>query len=106
MFNEAINKHKNVWTIGHSTRQLDEFIGTLQSFQIELVADIRSYPGLGKFPQFNKEALEISLPENNIQYTHLKKFWQMKKSKSGVKKHRLATCCISRLCRLYGNRCF
>jgi uncharacterized protein (DUF488 family) len=40
MFNEAINKHKNVWTIGHSTRQLDEFIGTLQSFQIELVADI------------------------------------------------------------------
>ncbi|CAN5472872.1 hypothetical protein BH11BAC5_BH11BAC5_10870 [soil metagenome] len=37
---KAINKHKNVWTIGHSTRQLDEFIGMLQSFQIELVADI------------------------------------------------------------------
>lgn len=62
-----------IWTIGHSTRSLDEFIGMLNSFQIEVVADIRSYPGSRKFPQFNKEALEISLPQNNIQYVHLKK---------------------------------
>ena len=45
----------------------------LHSFQIELVADIRSYPGSRKFPQYNNEALQISLPENNIQYVPLRK---------------------------------
>ena len=65
-------KNKTIWTIGHSTRPLDEFVAMLHSFSIELVADVRSYPGSRKFPQFNKEALEISLPQNNIQYVHLK----------------------------------
>jgi len=61
-----------IWTIGHSTRPFEELVALLNSFNIKLVADIRSYPGSRKFPQFNKEALEISLPENNIQYVHLK----------------------------------
>lgn len=68
-----IKKPKTVWTIGHSTHSLEEFVAMLHSFNIELVVDIRSFPGSRKFPQFNKEALEVSLPENNIQYTHLKK---------------------------------
>ena len=63
---------KTIWTIGHSTRSFEEFVDMLHSFGIELIADIRSYPGSRKFPQFNKEALEISLPQNNIQYVHLK----------------------------------
>lgn len=66
-------KEKNIWTIGHSTRTLNEFIKILHSFKIEVVADIRSFPGSRKFPQFNKEALEISLPKNGIEYVHLKK---------------------------------
>ena len=45
----------------------------LHSFNIERVVDVRSFPGSRKFPQFNKEALEMSLPENKIEYTHLKK---------------------------------
>jgi len=65
-------ENKIIWTIGHSTRSLEEFVAMLHSFKIELVADIRSYPGSRKFPQFNKEALEISLPQNNIEYIHLK----------------------------------
>ena len=64
---------KTVWTIGHSTHTLDELVAMLHSFKIEIVADIRSYPGSRKFPQFNKETLEISLPDNNIEYIHLKK---------------------------------
>ena len=63
---------KNIWTIGHSTHSLDEFIAMLKSFNIECVADIRSYPGSRKFPQFNREALEISLPLNEIKYVHIK----------------------------------
>lgn len=66
-------KSKTVWTIGHSTHTLDELVAMLHSFKIETVVDIRSYPGSRKFPQFNKESLEQSLPENNINYIHLKK---------------------------------
>jgi uncharacterized protein (DUF488 family) len=65
-------ENKSIWTIGHSTRSFEEFVDILHSFSIELIADIRSYPGSRKFPQFNREALEISLPQNEIQYVHLK----------------------------------
>lgn len=67
------DQSKTVWTIGHSTHSLDELVAMLHSFNIQIVVDIRSYPGSRKFPQFNKEALELSLPENNIEYIHLKK---------------------------------
>ena len=53
----------------------------LHSFGIELVADIRSYPGSRKFPQFNKENLEIALPRNHIQYVHLKELGGRRKTK-------------------------
>lgn len=51
---------------------LEEFIAMLKSFNIELLADIRSFPGSRKFPHFNKENLPASLAENNIEYIHLK----------------------------------
>jgi len=66
-------KQKTIWTIGHSTRTLEVFIAMLKSFQIELLVDIRSFPGSKHYPHFNKEALMISLPENGIEYTHLVK---------------------------------
>ena len=62
---------KKIWTIGHSTRTIDELTAMLQSFAIKLVADVRSYPGSRRYPQFNKEALQISLAKNNIGYVHL-----------------------------------
>ena len=68
----GFEQNKNIWTIGHSTRSLDEFIGMLKSFHIELVADIRSFPGSKRYPHFNKEALVISLPLNEIEYVHLR----------------------------------
>jgi len=68
MMNES---GKKIWTIGHSTRTIDELTAMLQSFRIELVADVRSYPGSRRYPQFNKEALQISLAKNNIEYVHL-----------------------------------
>jgi len=60
-----------IYTIGHSTRSLAEFLNMLQSFEIKILADIRSLPGSRKFPQFNKEDLKISLEEAGIQYIHL-----------------------------------
>lgn len=64
-------KNKIIWTIGHSTRSLEEFIAMLESFEIGLLTDIRSYPGSRRYPHFNKGALEISLPAANISYIHL-----------------------------------
>lgn len=63
---------KTIWTIGHSTRPFEDFVAMLHSFKIEMVADVRSFPGSRKFPQYNKETLAITLPENNIEYTHLR----------------------------------
>jgi uncharacterized protein (DUF488 family) len=61
-----------IWTIGHSTHTIETFTLILKSVQIECIVDIRSYPGSRKFPHFNREALEVILPENNINYIHLK----------------------------------
>lgn len=62
---------KAIWTIGHSTRSFNEFLKLLNSFNIKTLVDVRHYLGSGKFPQFNKESLETTLPENGIEYKHL-----------------------------------
>ncbi|HEU5312501.1 MAG TPA: DUF488 domain-containing protein [Candidatus Udaeobacter sp.] len=59
-----------IWTIGHSTRAIDIFISLLCEHEIRLLADVRSWPGSKRFPQFNKEALSKSLKEHGIRYEH------------------------------------
>ena len=61
----------SVWTIGHSTRSVDEFIKLLVSFSIELLLDVRSYPASHRYPHFNKENLRSSLTERGIDYVHM-----------------------------------
>lgn len=65
----AENK-KTIYTIGHSTRPFEQFTKLLRSFNIQLVADIRSFPGSKKFPQYNKENLSQTLLQNKILYQH------------------------------------
>ncbi len=60
-----------IFSIGHSTHSMDEFIAMLQSFDIRMLADIRHFPGSRKYPHFNQEVLETSLRENGIGYIHL-----------------------------------
>lgn len=67
----AMASAKNIWTIGHSTRTFEEFLELLQSFRIEMLADIRSFPGSRRYPHFNKEALSAALKNNGIDYVHL-----------------------------------
>jgi len=62
---------KTIYTIGHSILSFDAFLTLLKSYKIEVLADIRSLPGSRKFPQFDKENLEKTLPENGIAYIHL-----------------------------------
>src|SRR5882762_9984663 len=59
-----------IWTIGHSTRTIDEFISLLQANQIRLLVDVRSLPGSKRYPQFIMEALADSLGKTGIRYEH------------------------------------
>jgi uncharacterized protein (DUF488 family) len=59
-----------VWTFGHSTRLLEDFIEALASFDIQVLADVRSFPGSRRYPQFNKEDLKISLTQAGFDYQH------------------------------------
>lgn len=60
-----------IYTIGHSTHRIADFVSMLQSFQIKTVADIRHFPGSKKFPWFNKENVKETLRLNGINYVHL-----------------------------------
>ncbi|MEO8762158.1 MAG: DUF488 domain-containing protein [Bacteroidia bacterium] len=81
-------KAHTIYTIGHSTHSLAEFLNMLNSFNIKIVADIRSLPGSRRFPQFNKEELKISLEEAGIQYIHLTELGGRRKVKKDSKNNR------------------
>ncbi|HUH83407.1 MAG TPA: DUF488 domain-containing protein [Stellaceae bacterium] len=59
-----------IFTVGHSTRSIEAFIGLLRAAGADLVADVRRFPGSRRHPQFNAEALERSLAAAGIGYRH------------------------------------
>jgi uncharacterized protein (DUF488 family) len=61
-----------IFTIGHSTHPIDDFIGLLRQAGIERVVDVRSIPRSRTNPQFNTEVLPESLAAAGIGYTHLR----------------------------------
>ncbi len=63
---------ETVYTIGHSTHPIDEFIKILQAYEIRLVVDVRIVPTSRHNPQFNQEELQQELQEHGIGYVHLK----------------------------------
>lgn len=61
-----------VYTIGHSTRTLEELASALQTHGIETLVDIRAFPMSRRLPHFNRESLESELPKHGIQYVWMK----------------------------------
>ena len=59
---------KNIYTIGHSNRDIEEFVKILMHYGIESLADIRSHPGSKRNKQFNRTNLENSLKDNSMEY--------------------------------------
>jgi uncharacterized protein (DUF488 family) len=57
-----------IWTIGHSTRSLGEFLGLLRGERIELLADVRRYPASRMHPHFDAGALGKSLIAADLRY--------------------------------------
>ena len=70
-----------IWTIGHSTRGIDIFISLLKENEIKLLADVRSWPGSKRYPQFNKETLTKSLGAARIRYEHFPELGGKRKPK-------------------------
>ena len=70
-----------IWTIGHSTRAIDEFISLLKENEIKLLVDVRAWPGSKRYPHFNKEALAESLGSHEIRYEHFPELGGKRKSK-------------------------
>lgn len=61
-----------LYTIGHSTRPLEELIETLRAHQIRTLVDIRAFPMSRRLPQFNRDSLAESLPAAGIRYVWMK----------------------------------
>ncbi|MCA9421261.1 MAG: DUF488 domain-containing protein [Nitrospira sp.] len=71
-----------LWTIGHSTRPIEDFIGLLQSHGIQLMVAVRTIPFSRRNPQFHQEALAKSLQETGLQYRHMPALGGRTKSRS------------------------
>lgn len=57
-----------LYTLGHSTLDLADFTALLQTHEIALLVDIRAFPASRRHPHFNRERLELWLPEAGIEY--------------------------------------
>ena len=65
-----ISKPATVWTVGHSTRSGEEFGHILLAHGIQVLVDVRSFPGSRRYPQFNRSTLSESLASIGINYRH------------------------------------
>jgi len=61
-----------IFTIGHSTRTLEEFIELVSGHGVQAVADVRQYPRSRRLPHFNDDSLAQHLPKAGIKYVPLK----------------------------------
>lgn len=73
-------KNLSIFTIGHSTRSIEEFVELLIIYGIEEVVDVRTIPMSRHNPQFNTDELTISLNDENIEYEHIKKLGGLRHS--------------------------
>jgi uncharacterized protein (DUF488 family) len=68
-----------LYTIGHSTRTLEELIAALQAHSIETLVDIRAFPMSRRLPHFNRENLEKRLGDAGTRYLWMKELGGMRK---------------------------
>jgi len=77
-----------IYTIGHSTRTLEELVTLLREHGVTRLADVRRFPGSRRHPHFSREALERSLPRLGILYEHFESLGgrrkPLKKSPNGA----------------------
>ncbi len=60
-----------IFTVGHSTRPIEDFIALLKAHEIQLLVDVRTVPRSRHNPQFNRDTLPDSLQSAHIAYAHM-----------------------------------
>ena len=60
-----------VYTVGHSTRSIEEFIALVAEAGVARVADVRAFPMSRRHPQFNQETLAAALRAAGVDYVHM-----------------------------------
>jgi uncharacterized protein (DUF488 family) len=83
LMTQAIGKHP-FFTIGHSTRSLEQFVGLLRPLEIELVVDVRTIPRSRSNPQFNSSQFSAALSEYQIHYEHIAALGGLRGKRSSV----------------------
>jgi len=61
----------SIYSVGHSTRSLDELVGLLREHGISVLADVRTAPGSRRLPEFGRAPLTAALPSRGLVYVHL-----------------------------------
>lgn len=72
-----------IWTIGHSTRGLDELLRLLGDHEVDVLADVRTLPGSRRVPHFDREVLEPELRAHGIGHRHLPRLGGLRKPVAG-----------------------
>jgi uncharacterized protein (DUF488 family) len=72
------------FTIGHSTRSIEEFVALLQTAGVRLLVDVRTVPRSRSNPQFNRETLPATLSQFQIDYEHIAALGGLRGHKRGV----------------------
>lgn len=70
-----------VYTVGHSTRTLDELVELLRAFDVSVLADIRTVPKSRHNPQFNGDALRAKLRSRRIRYVHIEELGGLRRAR-------------------------
>src|SRR4051812_47534307 len=73
-----------IYTIGHSTRTIEEFVALLTEHGIELLVDVRRFPGSRRHPQFGSAALAASLAGEGIAYAHAEALGGRRSAEAGA----------------------
>ena len=69
-----------LYTIGHSTHTIKEFVAMLHAHQIDCVVDVRTIPKSRYVPWFNKDRLKASLSKEGIRYIHMVELGGLRKT--------------------------
>ncbi|UVT15183.1 MAG: DUF488 domain-containing protein [Nitrospira sp.] len=68
-----------LWTIGHSTRSIDEFLALLNAHRVDQLVDVRIVPRSGHNPQFNQDNLSTKLVDSGLVYSHMPRLGGLRK---------------------------
>ena len=79
-----------VFTVGHSTRSLEELVGILRAHGIERLVDVRTIPRSRHNPQFNRETLSKALHNRRLSYRHMKALGGLRHARPGLDQYRMA----------------